>query len=189
MALLQQISRLHDEIEELRAVYLKASEEIATLKDTKRQVKHRLKEASDELEGLKSTSTAHDPSPVDQPTSSSNRKLMKADKKTTIAELEHQLSLLEAGLARLEKKKGRVFGKREDLKARMVRKVVELQCGKEGRAILVTGAGDVAAVGNIVEWIPVEPRACRVSGMVTGREVEEIREEVARLNLKVDFPE
>lgn len=185
---LQQISRLHDEIEELGSIYLKASEEMDTLKDTKREVKRELKKSRDELEGLKTLIGDNEASMLGT-TSSSNRKLMKADKKTAIAELEHQLGLLEAALARLEKKKARVFEKREDLKARMVRKVVDVLCGKEGQSVVIMGAGDVAAVGKMVEWIPVKRRACNISGSVSGREAEEIREEAERLNLRVDIPE
>ncbi|OWM89618.1 hypothetical protein CDL15_Pgr024366 [Punica granatum] len=183
---LQQISRLCDEVEELGSIYLKASEEMENLKDTKRQVKGELKKARDELEDLKTSNASSANLPV---TSLSDRKLMKADMKTAISELEHQLGLLEAGLVQLEKKKERVFGRREDLKVRMVRKVVEVHSGKEGQPVSITGARDVTMVGKMIEWVPVEPRACRVSVPVSRQEVEEIREEAERLNIKVEFPE
>lgn len=178
MSALQKISRLVHSVDELATSYTKTSDEIDALKEVKRHVKNELKSARDELDGLKLLDMK-----------ASDRKLLKADKRTAIQKLKRQLSRTRRGLEELERERERTFRKREETKRKMMRKMVEMVAGERRRpgaaGVAVRGVEDVAAVAKLVEWVRMDPGSEVEGGVVSARELEEITEAASRFNVQM----
>ncbi|KAI4303033.1 hypothetical protein MLD38_038713 [Melastoma candidum] len=163
-----------EKINELQSGYLDTSVEITSLKARRKALKERLKQVRTELEMLKEVVDVEE----------SARKLMKADKKTTIEGLEKILEKTRRDIAKLERSNDKTFEKREKLKDRAL-KGLEFVVNGEMPVVVMNRVDDVEAVAKLMELMRVNP-TCKIGESVEAGSSAAIKEAASKLKVKIE---